>query len=149
MNVDDLQLHGAPLGPVGPAGPKTGTTAKPSVGPSFGEVFAQKLATPVAKPPDPTTLPGPPKVTCHPDLKLSAHAQQRLSSRNINLDQTDWDRIHAGVEKAAAKGSREALVMSDKAALVVSIKNRTVITAVDPASMKDNVFTNIDSAVIV
>jgi flagellar operon protein len=39
--------------------------------------------------------------------------------------------------------------MSDKAALVVSIKNRTVITAVDPGSLKDNVFTNIDSAVIV
>jgi flagellar operon protein len=147
MNVDDLQVQRQPLGPVGPGG-KSASFTKPSVGPSFGEVFQEKL-TPLAKPTDPGTLVGPPKLNPHPDLKLSAHAQQRLTSRNIQLDRGDWDRINDGVNRAAAKGSKEALVMSDKAALVVSIKNRTVITAVDPASMKDNVFTNIDTAVIV
>jgi flagellar operon protein len=147
MNVDDIQVHAQPLGPVGPGGKSPGTT-KPSVGPSFGEVF-QKALAPTTKPTDPGTLVGPPKLNPHPELKLSAHAQQRLISRNIQLDRSDWDRINAGVDRAAAKGSKEALVMSDKAALVVSIKNRTVITAVDPASMKDNVFTNIDTAVIV
>lgn len=55
----------------------------------------------------------------------------------------------SGVEKAAAKGAKESLVLVDNAALVVSIKNRTVITAVDKDSLKDNVFTNIDSAVVV
>jgi flagellar operon protein len=53
------------------------------------------------------------------------------------------------VDRAAAKGARESLVMMDDVALVVSVKNRTVITAVDRAHLKDNVFTNIDSAVIV
>lgn len=82
-------------------------------------------------------------------LKLSGHAQTRLQSRNIELDSAAWDRVVGGVERAAQKGSRESLVMVDDVALVVSVKNRTVITAVDRAQLKDNVFTNIDSAVIV
>jgi len=82
-------------------------------------------------------------------LKVSGHAQTRLQSRNIQLSQADWDRVADGVNKAAAKGSRESLVMVDNVALVVSVKNRTVITAVDQSHLKDNVFTNIDSAVIV
>lgn len=82
-------------------------------------------------------------------LKLSSHAQTRLSSRNIELDSAAWNRVLGGIEKAAAKGAKESLVLVDDAALVVSIKNRTVITAVDKASLKDNVFTNIDSAIVV
>jgi flagellar operon protein len=82
-------------------------------------------------------------------LKVSGHAQTRLQSRNIQLDQQDWQRVLNGVNRAAEKGSRESLVMIDDVALVVSVKNRTVITAVDKQNLKDNVFTNIDSAVIV
>jgi flagellar operon protein len=82
-------------------------------------------------------------------LKVSSHAQTRLQSRNIDLDQSAWDRVMMGVDKAAAKGAKESLVLVDDVALVVSVKNRTVITAVDKASLKDNVFTNIDSAVVV
>src|SRR6476620_5675316 len=75
-------------------------------------------------------------------LKVSGHAQTRLQSRNIELGQEQWDRVLAGVDKAAAKGAKESLVLVDNAALVVSIKNRTVITAVDQAQLKENVFTN-------
>ncbi len=82
-------------------------------------------------------------------LKVSGHAQTRLQSRSIDLDKAQWDRVVEGVDRAAAKGSKESLVMVDNAALVVSVKNRTVITAVDQAQLKNNVFTNIDSAVIV
>lgn len=82
-------------------------------------------------------------------LKVSGHAQTRLQSRNIALGQEEWDRVLAGVDRAAAKGAKEALVMLDDVALVVSVRNRTVITAVDKAQLKENVFTNIDSAVIV
>lgn len=82
-------------------------------------------------------------------LKVSGHAQTRLQSRNIELGQAEWQRVLAGVNKAAEKGAKESLVMVDDVALVVSIKNRTVITAVDKANIKDNVFTNIDSAVVV
>jgi len=82
-------------------------------------------------------------------LKVSGHAQTRLQSRNIDMDKGQWDRVLNGVNKAAAKGAKESLVMVDNVALVVSIKNRTVITAVDKDNLKDNVFTNIDSAVVV
>lgn len=82
-------------------------------------------------------------------LKVSGHAATRLQSRNIELDGQQWQRVLDGVEKAADKGSRESLVMIDDVALIVSVKNRTVITAVDQAGLKDQVFTNIDSAVIV
>lgn len=82
-------------------------------------------------------------------LKVSGHAQTRLQSRNIALGQEEWDRVLSGVDRAAAKGSKESLVLLDDIALVVSVRNRTVITAVDKAQLKENVFTNIDSAVIV
>ena len=82
-------------------------------------------------------------------LKVSSHAQTRLQSRQIEFGKAEWDRVMSGVDKAAAKGAKESLVMVDDVALVVSVKNRTVITAVDKDHLKDNVFTNIDSAVIV
>lgn len=82
-------------------------------------------------------------------LKVSGHAKTRLDSRNIQLGKEEWDRVLTGVDRAAAKGAKESLVMLDSIALVVSVKNRTVITAVDQANLKENVFTNIDSAVIV
>lgn len=83
------------------------------------------------------------------EVKFSNHAQKRLDSRNISLDQSDLQRLESGVNRAAAKGARESLVMMEDLAFVVSVNNRTVITAVDSQSMKDSVFTNIDSAVIV
>lgn len=82
-------------------------------------------------------------------LKVSAHAKTRLESRDIQLDAEKWERVMSGVDRAAQKGAKESLVMIDDVALVVSVKNRTVITAVDQDHLKENVFTNIDSAVIV
>lgn len=81
-------------------------------------------------------------------LKFSAHAQERLQSRNIQLSQQTLNKLGEAVDKASAKGGRESLILMDNLALVVSVKNRVVITAVDGPSMKDNVFTNIDSAVV-
>ncbi len=85
----------------------------------------------------------------HQPLKFSAHAQQRLQSRNINLSQDDLAKMNAMADKAAAKGAKQSLFMMRDTAMVVSITNRTVITAVDQQSMKENVFTNIDSAAII
>jgi flagellar operon protein len=82
-------------------------------------------------------------------LKLSGHAQTRLQSRDIQIDADQWSRVVDGVEKAAAKGVKSSLVMVDDVALVVSVKNRTVITAVDQQHLRENVFTNINGAVIV
>jgi len=82
-------------------------------------------------------------------LKFSAHALQRLQSRNITLTPDDVARMNVMADKAAAKGAKQSLFMMNDVAMVVSIKNRTVITAVDSDSMKENVFTNIDSAAII
>jgi flagellar operon protein len=81
-------------------------------------------------------------------LKFSAHAEQRMRDRNIRLSDVELARLRDAVDRARAKGARESLVMMDNAAFVVSVRNQTVITAVDRESMKQNVFTNIDSAVI-
>lgn len=96
-----------------------------------------------------TTQPAVPSTSSGQPLKFSAHAQQRLQSRNITLSQTDLAKMNAMADKAAAKGAKQSLFMMGNTAMVVSIANRTVITAVDQQSMKENVFTNIDSAAII
>jgi flagellar operon protein len=83
------------------------------------------------------------------EIKFSRHALQRLQTRNITLTAGEVHRLQDAVERAASKGARDSLVLLDELAFVVSIKNRTVITAMDGESMKEHVFTNIDSAVIV
>ncbi len=83
------------------------------------------------------------------ELKFSAHAQQRIIQDGLNFEATQLEQIAKAVQKVFEKGGKESLVITDKAALVVSIKNNTVITVVDNKRIKENVFTNIDSAVIV
>ena len=81
-------------------------------------------------------------------LRWSAHAVQRLSQRQIAVTPETQQRLEGAVDRLAAKGARESVVLVDKMAFVVSVTNRAVITAVDQAGMKDQVFTNIDSAVV-
>lgn len=82
-------------------------------------------------------------------LKFSNHAARRLEQRGIELGSRQLDEISSAVDKAAAKGSKESLILMKDMALIVSVANRTVVTAMDGQSMKDNVFTQIDSAVII
>uniref|UniRef100_C6E8E0 Flagellar operon protein n=1 Tax=Geobacter sp. (strain M21) TaxID=443144 RepID=C6E8E0_GEOSM len=86
------------------------------------------------------------KLTGEP-VRLSQHAQERLKSRGITLSDSDMEKLQGAVDSVAQKGGKESLIMMGDAALVVSVKNRTVVTAMDRQSMKGNVFTNIDSAV--
>jgi flagellar operon protein len=81
-------------------------------------------------------------------VKFSGHAQDRLNASRRVLTEAEQAKLAGAVDRAAAKGSRDALVLMKDLALVVSVKNRTVITAVDGDRMKENLFTNIDSAVI-
>lgn len=89
-------------------------------------------------------------------ITISGHAQTRLASRQINLTAADYLKLSDAMQKAASKGARSSLVLMDRSGssggqvgLVVSIPNRTVITAVDTQSLKENIFTNIDSAMII
>ncbi|MGI6208634.1 MAG: TIGR02530 family flagellar biosynthesis protein [Anaerolineae bacterium] len=81
-------------------------------------------------------------------LRFSKHAQARLQQRGVTLDAQGLERLEGAVEEAASKGARDSLVLMDDLALIVSVRNRTVVTAVDAASRKGGVFTNIDSVVL-
>jgi flagellar operon protein len=81
-------------------------------------------------------------------VQFSKHAVQRLERRNLAVDSASMQRLQDGVDRAAGKGARDAVVLVDDTAFVVSVRNRTVITAVGKDQMTDHVFTNIDSAVI-
>ncbi len=84
------------------------------------------------------------------ELEFSGHAIRRLESRQIDVSENDRiERLNRGVELAAEKGSEESLILVDSTAFIVSVKNNTVITTVSADDLKGNVFTNIDSAVIV
>lgn len=83
------------------------------------------------------------------DLKFSAHAEKRLKEREIVLTREELVKIDRAVQKAEAKGGRESLIIYGELALIASIKNKTVVTALDKSSMDGHVFTNIDSAVII
>ncbi|MCL2216335.1 MAG: flagellar protein [Defluviitaleaceae bacterium] len=98
--------------------------ARPSV--SFRDILDSKIETPV---------------------HFSKHAALRLSDRNISLTGEQIDRVAEGIGKAGEKGIRDSLVLVDDVALVVNVKSRMVITALNQAV--DNVFSNIDGAVIV
>jgi flagellar operon protein len=111
-------------GPAGPAGPGAGV---PAVDPArFGQLLdARRIG-----------------------VQFSNHAVQRLQRRGINVEPGTLQRLDDAVGKADAKGARDAVVFVDGTAFVVSVRNKTVITAVDRDHMRDHVFTNIDSAVI-
>lgn len=80
---------------------------------------------------------------------FSKHAVKRIESRNIEILDSDMlERLNKGIEIAAEKGSNETLVLVDSTAFVVSVKNNTVITTMSHEDLKGNIFTNIDSTVI-
>ena len=83
-------------------------------------------------------------------VEFSKHAMQRLSERSIDITEGDTlDRLNKGGEIAADKGSSETLVLVGQNAFVVSVKNNKVITTIPQEELKGNIFTNIDSTVIV
>lgn len=84
-----------------------------------------------------------------PELKFSKHAANRLVDRNISLSTEQLERLSDGAKKAGEKGIKESLVLMDSLAFIVNIPNSTVITALDQSETADNVFTNIDGAVII
>jgi flagellar operon protein len=81
-------------------------------------------------------------------VRWSAHARDRLAERGISVTPEVAARLEGAVGAAAAKGGRDSLVLVDDLAFVVSVANRTVITAVESDALRSRVFTNIDSAVL-
>jgi len=82
-------------------------------------------------------------------FSLSQHAETRIKSREIPWDTHLEKRISKGIDQAESKGSREALILADDVAVIANVKSRTVVTAMERSQMKEKIFTNIDSAVLV
>ena len=99
---------------------------------NFSEILGGELNRPVTQP-----------------LKFSAHASSRLQSRKLDMGPEQMRKLNEAVDKAAAKGLDDTLVLTKDAAFIVSVSNRTVVTAMDREALNGNVFTNIDGAVIV
>jgi flagellar operon protein len=111
--------------------------------PSFGETLSEVAAgatldgTPGLKPGD-----------LKSSIRFSNHAVERMQTRGISFNPESMQRLDEAIKKAAAKGSKDTLVLMDESALIVSVKNNTVVTVMDKNALKENVFTNIDSTVV-
>jgi len=125
---DQLHIFPSPIQPAGIPKAPGGNKGSPIQGPSFESLLEGQIG--------------------QQPLRFSQHAQNRMASRDIHLDSQQMARVEQAVAQLDAKGSRDSLVLIDQTAMVVSVKNHTVVTVVDQNSLKDNVFTNIDSAII-
>ncbi|MCI9278209.1 flagellar protein [bacterium D16-50] len=83
------------------------------------------------------------------NLKFSKHAMGRLADRNIELSDSQLERLQSAAQKAGQKGIRDSLVIMDQLAFIVNVPNQTVVTAMDSTETMDNIFTNINGAVII
>jgi flagellar operon protein len=159
----DLGSVGPAAQPQPPATPGAGSPAgSPApAGPSFADILKDASTTPGAgtqtRPPASSTTPASPAASASTiapagtgpqPLHFSKHALERIQRRGISLDPTTLGRLQEGVGRVTGKASRDSLVLVDGTAFVVSVPNRTVITAVGSEHMREHVFTNIDSAVI-
>jgi len=82
-------------------------------------------------------------------VRLSHHAEERLQQRGIDLSEEQLEKIRSAIDKAERKGAKESLMLMNDLALIVNVKNKTVVTAMDTKAIDDHVFTQIDSAVII
>jgi flagellar operon protein len=81
-------------------------------------------------------------------VKFSNHAVERMQTRGISFNKADMEKLNEAVSRAASKGSNNTLVLMNESALIVSVKNKTVVTVMDKTALKENVFTNIDSTIV-
>mgnify|MGYP003393454227 FL=1 len=120
--------------------PNLARVGNPSLpGPSFEETLRKVSQLPVQAPKAEGALP----------LTFSKHAVERMKSRGISGGPEVMDRLEKAFAKASEKGSRNTLVFMDGNAFIMSVKNKTIVTAMDKNNMKENLFTNIDSTILV
>jgi flagellar operon protein len=119
------QLYPTTVTPATLRQPKANLNKVPQDGQSFQQIFKDKM------------------------VRLSHHAEQRLEQRGIQLQPEQMAKIESAIDKAAAKGAKDSLILFKDMAFIVNVKNRTIVTALDSSSMQDNVFTQIDSAVVI
>ncbi len=128
-----------PFGRVGSVGPSTGPERGLEALPGFGEALESLLRPQPA--PAPAAAPAG-------GLAFSKHAQARLQSRGITLDDADLEDLGNAVDKLRQKGAKESLILLGDNAFIVGVSDRKVITALTRQEAIGNIFTNIDSTVV-
>ncbi|MBE5978948.1 MAG: flagellar biosynthesis protein [Paenibacillaceae bacterium] len=81
-------------------------------------------------------------------LRFSKHATERVNQRGIEMTPSFLDDLQSAVEKARLKGAKDVVIISQRGAFIVNVPNNTVVTTMSQNEMKENIFTNIDSAVL-
>jgi flagellar operon protein len=89
------------------------------------------------------------KKPIHGGISLSSHAVKRLEERKIDFNGEEYTKVKDAMAKLKAKGGQNSLIVSDKAAYIVDVKNNKLVTAVDKGSMSENIFTKIDSTMFI
>lgn len=131
-----------------PVNSPSGQTAGTPAGPSFQETLS-KLTNPATGLAQAKTNPVAAGMgEAAQGVKFSNHAVERMQTRGISFDKADLERLNEAVGRAANKGSKDTLVLMNDSALIVSVKNKTVVTVMDKTALKENVFTNIDSTIV-
>lgn len=81
-------------------------------------------------------------------LNFSKHAAKRMNERGIAVDSQLMSNLEHAVEGARKKGARDVAVIGAQGVFIVNVPNNTVVTTMLQSDMKERVFTNIDSAVL-
>lgn len=84
-----------------------------------------------------------------PHIQISKHAMVRMEQRGISISPHTWEKIGAKINEAKSKGVGDSLVILKDAALIVSAKNKTVITALDREEAHSQIFTNINGTILI
>ncbi len=136
MKVSDLQTHQntQQIRPGGVKPGKIGNTSKHGINDTSKKTFRSVLNE---------------QIGSDNSLQFSSHATKRINQRNIELTSDHMSRLEEGLSRVKEKGSQSSLLLMDEMAYIVSVRNQTVVTALNKEATQNNVFTNIDSVVIV
>jgi flagellar operon protein len=134
MKVADLQMN-SKIHPIDPSRIEKqrghgSDNKQPDKTQAFGEVLQKQIRS-------------------NTEVRFSAHAIDRIQQRSVALTVDDLARLSNGKKQVQDKGAQNSLILVGETAFVVSVKNNTVVTAVDKADTSNRVFTNIDSVAIV
>lgn len=83
-----------------------------------------------------------------PAISFSKHAQNRAAERGIEVDDALMDQLADSVERAQAKGATNILAFDATRAFIINVPHGRVITTMSQEEMEENIFTNIDGAVL-
>ena len=136
--ADAIKSLNPNVGAIGGQSPAGGARSVDKGGPSFKDALGSLTGQ------APT---GGPQAAA--TIRFSNHAVERMQRRGISYTPDEMKGIERALDKAQAKGSKETLVLTEDSAMIISVSNRTVKTVMDKEQLKENVFTNIDSTVMI